>query len=66
MTSLTELSNVELRALARLTDEYQHTGDGPDPRPSWRALVDAEVRRRMEAVVEGQRILDEARAARGG
>ena len=66
MTSLKELSNVELRALSRLCDEYQHTGDGPDPRPTWRSLVDGEVRRRMDAVLEGQRILEEARAARGG
>jgi hypothetical protein len=63
--TLTELAPTELLALSTLLDQYTATqGDGDASR--WRSLVHTEVARRFAAVEESKRIMDEARAARGG
>lgn len=63
--TLTELAPSELLALSSLLDQYSAArGDGDSAR--WRSLVADEVARRFAAVEESKRIMDEARAARGG
>lgn len=63
--TLTELAPSELLALSALLDQYAAAqGDGESSR--WRSLVHAEVARRFAAIEESKRIMDEARAARGG
>jgi hypothetical protein len=63
--TLTELAPSELLALGTLLDHYTAArGDGDAAR--WRSLVDDEVARRFTAVEDAKRMMDEARAARGG
>jgi hypothetical protein len=63
--TLTELAPTELLALSTLLDQYgAANGDAESAR--WQSLVHAEVARRFAAVEASKRMMDEARAARGG
>lgn len=63
MSTLNDVTATDLLSLVRLVDEYATTHD--DGRaPAWRDLVFAEVRRRFDAIEEGNRIREAARAAR--
>ena len=64
--TLSELAPSELLALSALVDQCAAAdGGGADP-ARWRSLVLADVARRFAAIEESTRIMEEARAARGG
>ncbi|MFN8021334.1 MAG: hypothetical protein U0Q03_07385 [Acidimicrobiales bacterium] len=63
--TLSQLAPADLAALGTLLDQYQAArGDAEAAR--WRELLFDEVRRRFVAEDEAQRMMAEARAARGG
>ena len=63
--TLSELTATDLLSLSTLLDHYQAAkGDADAAR--WRGLVHDEVARRFARVEEAKRLMDEARAARGG
>ena len=64
--TLTDLVPSELLALSTLLDQYAANEGGDGDAARWRSLVHGEVARRFAAVEESKRIMDEARAARGG
>jgi hypothetical protein len=63
--TLSQLAPADLLAMGTLLDQYQ-AARGEADAARWRELVLDEVRRRFAAEEEAQRMMAEARAARGG
>ncbi len=63
--TLSELNATELLSLSTLLDQYQ-AAKGDSEAARWRELIHDEVARRFAKVEEAKRLMDEARAARGG